>query len=176
MNLAELTRKITGDDRPVFIVAVGLPGSGKTTFINKLVSSLTGNDRIVTVASTDDLIEVEAGRLGLNYSQAFHRVDFKQIQAEFTKIISNGVAANTDVIIDRTSVGPKTRRTMLNLASNDYRKIALVFSVLDDVLKSRLKTRADATGKFIPDSVIDVMSKAYVAPTQAEGFDDVWDV
>ena len=53
--------------KPTFVMMVGVPGSGKSTFLKKFME-ITFDD--IHVASTDDLIEVYAAEHGIaNVSQ-----------------------------------------------------------------------------------------------------------
>jgi predicted kinase len=150
-------------------ILVGLPGSGKSTWRTK---HLLTNPDAVTV-STDDMIEEYAAEKGLTYSEAWDKVDMKSFNTRFKYAIKAAVDAGRDIIIDRTNMGVKARRELLKHLTEDYDAHAVVFVVTDAVLKERLKTRAEKTGKVIPEFVLKSMANNYVAPTREEGFTSV---
>lgn len=150
-------------------ILVGLPGSGKSTWRTK---HLLSNPDAVTV-STDDMIEEYAAEKGLTYSEAWDKVDMKSFNTRFKYAIKAAVEAGQDIIIDRTNMGVKARRELLKHLTPDYEAHAVVFVVTDAVLKERLKTRAEKTGKVIPEFVLKNMANNYVAPSRDEGFASV---
>lgn len=150
-------------------ILVGLPGSGKSTWRAK---HLLSNPDAVTV-STDDMIEEYAAEKGLTYSEAWDKVDMKSFNTRFKYAIKAAVEAGQDIIIDRTNMGVKARRELMKHCTEDYEFHAVVFVVTDAVLKERLKTRAEKTGKVIPEFVLKNMANNYVAPSRDEGFTSV---
>lgn len=154
---------------PKMYVLCGLPGSGKSTWRTK---HLLSNPDAVTV-STDDMIEEYAAEKGLTYSEAWNKVDMKSFNTRFKYAIKAAVEAGQDIIIDRTNMGVKSRRELMKHVTEDYTVHAVVFVVTDAVLKERLKTRAEKTGKVIPEFVLKNMANNYVAPTREEGFTSV---
>lgn len=157
--------------RPLAFMAVGLPGSGKSTFLKKLSEELS-----LMIASTDDLIEREAAKRGMTYSEAFNKVNFKQLQAEFKKEIEAAVKAGKNIAIDQTNVGAKSRRSKMELIPDAYTRVCLVFDVPDAVLRDRLTKRAAETGKVIPDFVVKQMTSSWQTPSTSDGFDMIIEV
>lgn len=149
-------------------ILVGLPASGKSTWRAQHIKT---NPDAVTV-STDDMIEEYAAEKGLTYTEAFSKVDFKSLNTRFKYAIKEAVSAGKDLIVDRTNMTVKGRRELMRLAEG-YEAHAVVFVVPDDVLKARLKARAESTGKYISPMVINSMAKSYVAPSRDEGFASV---
>lgn len=157
--------------RPLAFMAVGLPGSGKSTFLKKLSEELS-----LVIASTDDLIEREAVKRGMTYSEAFNKVNFKQLQAEFKKEIEAAVKAGKNIAIDQTNVGAKSRRSKMELIPDSYTCVCLVFDVPDAVLRDRLAKRAVETGKVIPEFVVKQMTSSWQTPSTSDGFDMIIEV
>jgi len=161
------------------IFLVGLPGSGKSTYIKKLKQQYPEKDYIVL--STDDIIEREAKKSGLTYTQAFDILDREETETEFFNDIKKAVENKRNIIIDRTNMTKERREETLNFISPDYKKIALVFKIPEKELQKRLKDREEKTGKYIPPEVMQRMSDEFEQPDKSE-FDEVkilkesWDI
>lgn len=155
---------------PEFIMLIGVPGSGKSTYIKKLKAD--NPDKEYVVASTDDIISAWGEAEGLNYSQAFQKFDYKKAETIFKNQIKDAIKNRKNIIVDRTNLTPKSRaKTMANLP-NDYKTIAVVFDVDEKELQQRLDTRAAETGKHIPDKVVDQMKASFTPPSKSE-FDHI---
>lgn len=151
------------------MMLVGLPGSGKSTFIRNLVEQ--GIE--YTVASTDNYIEERATEEGISYDEAFSK-HIKAASKNMNKIIQSAVANRVPLIWDQTNLTPKSRKKKLKMIPADiyYRK-AVYFDIPDDVLVKRLKMRGEAEGKNIPFHVMERMKESFIAPTREEGFDTI---
>jgi len=158
---------------PCYVMMVGAPGSGKSTFIKKFVANIT--DQFI-VASTDDLIEEAAKKMGLTYSQAWDKVNQKTIKKQMDANIAAAIHARKTIFHDQTNMGSKKRSSQLAIVPESYFKICLDFTVDDKVLKERLDVRAKQTGKIIPPFVLKNMLNSYVAPSKNEGFDLILDI
>jgi tRNA uridine 5-carbamoylmethylation protein Kti12 len=149
---------------PEIIVLIGLPGSGKSTWRHKFLE----NQPDYVVVSSDDLIDAYAAEKSINYSEAFHEVNQKEIQSRFRKSLQEAFDSGKNIIVDRTNISVKSRKDILKNTPFMYVKRAIVFSITDQELKRRLITREQATGKHIPDQVIEQMAARYDAPTSEE--------
>lgn len=153
---------------PQIILLVGLPGSGKSTFTNNYRLKKHG-----IIASTDDIIEERAKEMGLTYSQAFHKIDFKTVENEMKANIREAAKQGKNIIIDQTNMSTKSRASKMDLVPKSYDRYAIVFWPEIDVVKARLEKRAKETGKVIPQKVIDSMLANYVPPSDREGFKSI---
>lgn len=156
----------------VLYVLVGLPGCGKTTWRNFLTDNNTDKNLYITI-STDDYIEEQALLENKTYSEVFKQHIENAEEACWTRA-EIAFNAGLDVIWDRTNLTVKSRKRVLNIAPNDYVKIAVVFPLPpNDVWQNRLMNRP---GKVIPKEALDNMKALYVAPTVDEGFDYVLNI
>lgn len=157
---------------PKYIMLIGLPGSGKSTWIKNF---LKNEKEKYVVISSDDIIE-ELGNLeGLNYKEAFSKyasIAMKEMYRRLKAAITN----KANIIHDQTNLNVKSRRDKLSLLTPDYEREAIVFSVSEKELKNRLDKREKETGKHIPDQVIKSMKNSFQAPTKEEGFTKITNV
>lgn len=146
---------------------VGIPGSGKSTWISN-------QDWIVdcVVVSTDEFVEDYAREVGSTYSDVFDDYMPTAVNLMAEKVV-RAREAGKDIIWDQTSVNIKSRKRKFNMLPN-YEHIAVVFTTPDEVeLTRRLANRP---GKNIPDHVIRSMIENFDMPTEDEGFKEIWRV
>ena len=167
--IAELKR-INAAQEPWGLILIGVPASGKSTFVSKVMAEFPE----VHIASTDNMIDAIAAEKGITYSEAFSKhVNMKQLKKKMLLGITENAAAQSNIINDQTNMGKKARAEKIALMPAHH-VIAIGFDVSDAELKRRLDTRAAATGKFIPPHVIANMLSNYETPTKAEGFKQIW--
>jgi len=144
---------------------IGIPGSGKTTWINNQDWA-----KECAYISTDIWVELEAERQGKTYSEVF-----KDYMPNAVNIMSAQVVdardQDKDIIWDQTSTTIASRAKKFNMLP-DYEHIAVVFRCPDaDELMRRLNSRP---GKVIPLDVIEGMVKNFEVPSEEEGFKEIW--
>jgi predicted kinase len=152
---------------PYIWLAIGLPASGKSTWIDENCGVSTTQD--IVILGTDRLIDAYAESRGKTYSEVFKEYIDTATDLFFWKL-ENAVVEGRNVIIDRTNLTKKARHKILARVPDDYTKIALVFSCDDKTLAWRLQNRP---GKHIPDFVIDNMRKTFEYPSLDEGFTQI---
>lgn len=140
---------------------IGVPGSGKTTWIKN-------NKHNAVVLSTDDYIERVAEKQGKTYSEVFKDA-IGPATDQMEKDLIQAVRNERDIIWDQTNLTAKARKGKLSRIPKSYRKVAVYFSVPQD-LRDRLANRP---GKVIPEPVIISMINQLQPPTKEEGFDEV---
>lgn len=151
---------------PKFIMLVGVPGSGKSTWIR---SQKITNDAIIL--STDNYIEEKALREDETYTEAFPKY-IEEATAQMYEDLEYALQNGKDIIWDQTNTTLRGRRNKIQKIPGSYDKIAVVFNVPDD-LTNRLKIRDIEEGKHIPQEVIDNMIKYFEPPTRFEGFSKI---
>ncbi|NEX92630.1 ATP-binding protein [Caulobacter sp. 17J65-9] len=151
--------------RPRAIFLIGLPGSGKTTWVERYRPA---PDQPFAVISTDRLIECEAAQLGVAYDQAYRRLASKKLAAEARRLTRAAVERGWDVVIDRTNLSAATRASFLRLFPPPYVRAAVVFAVPWAELERRLAARAEAGGHRVGVRALAVMAAIYDPPGEGE--------
>jgi len=144
--------------KPVFIMMVGLPASGKSTYSAKLKDAYHA-----VVLSSDDLRAV----FGESKNDQSVTVEvFAYMQRESIARLNNGVS----VIYDATNISAYRRIEMLKkLADVDCRKICV------EVRRSYEACRASLAGRDhdVPEYALKKMAEQYEAPSYEEGWDEI---
>lgn len=151
---------------PVAYILVGVPGSGKSTWIAS--APVDWNNTVI--ASTDNYVEQEAKRQGKTYSEVFQEVMPMAVK-HMANTVVNAVRNKEDIIWDQTSTTRNTRAKKLRMLPSDYETIAVVFPTPDE--KELARRLAGRPGKTIPDEVMKSMIEKYEEPTENEGFDKI---
>lgn len=147
---------------PYFVMLVGLPGVGKSTFRN-------GIDEHAIVLSTDDWIQDKADWEGTTYD-AIWASSIKEAESAMRMAFNQAVKDRANIIVDRTNLSAKKRKGMLAQVPGVYFKLALVFDTPDEIEHGR---RLQRPGKFIPPIVMDELRERMAANpvTPEEGWD-----
>lgn len=153
-------------------VMVGLPGSGKSTFLNFVDDPEFGDT--VFVYSTDRFIEEAAKHFGSTYNKMFND-NIKAATQAMDQKLALAFSMGVDVYWDQTNMSPKKRASILTRTPKSYKKICLCWVPPRNGKEStELYRRLDnRPGKNIPDHVIVSMERSYVEPSVDEGFDEV---
>ena len=146
-------------------VLVGVPGSGKSTWIKN--QKWTGNCVIV---STDEFVEDYAKECGQTYSEVFTDYMPTAVKLMAEKVI-RARDARKDIIWDQTSTTVKSRERKFNMLP-EYHKIAVVFKTPEH--KELIRRLMSRPGKEIPEHVIGSMIDGWEEPTLEEGFHEIW--
>lgn len=148
-----------------FYVLVGVPGSGKSTW----VKSQAFDPATTVYVSTDYFVDQYADSVGKTYSEVFKEYMPTAID-QMMETVYRAVENRFDIVWDQTSTSVKTRRRKLKYAPPDYEKIAVVLSTPDPVTHAQW---LDRPGKNIPTEIVQDMINRFEMPTLAEGFDKV---
>ena len=146
---------------PKAYILVGIPGSGKSTWIKNQTWALG-----LTVVSTDAFVEDYARAQGKTYSDVFEDYMPEAVNLMVQQVV-RAREHNHDIIWDQTSTTVASRIKKFNMLPS-YEMIAVVFPIPGkEELTRRLNSRP---GKVIPDNVIQQMIDSYEMPTTEEGF------
>lgn len=150
---------------PKAYILVGIPGSGKTTWVNNQ-EWLTDCEYI----STDMFVEEYAIKENKTFSEVFQEYMPTAVELMIEKVIS-ARNQNKNIIWDQTSTTIASRIKKFRMLPNYYH-IAIVFSIPDKIeLEYRLNHRP---GKTIPKEVINDMIYNWQTPTEEEGYKEIW--
>jgi len=143
---------------------VGVPGAGKSTWIQKNRNSNT------IIASSDDYIEQKAKENGTSYNIEFDK-HVKDANNYAQSMAFLAFAKGSNLIWDQTNLNPKNRAPKLAMVPSNYTKIAVYFRTPPpEIHRKRLDGRV---GKTIPDNIMQSMIKTLQPPTKDEGYDKV---
>ena len=152
---------------PELVMICGIPCSGKSTYVNKLLTYEYWENAVVL--STDNYIEEQAKRLGMTYNEVFQDcIDeaTRQLEMSFVRAKEEGKR----IIWDQTNLSIKTRKKKLTKVPSIYKRTVVWFQV---DLEEALKRNGTREGKFIPESILKRMYHQFEVPTLEEGFDFV---
>jgi len=155
---------------PKFVMLIGAPGSGKSTWIDDFVSS---SPDAWVVLSTDAIIEKYADDKNVTYAEAFAALPFKKVQSKFNIQAKDAFKNQYNVIWDQTNMTVKSRKKKLSQVPDNYETAAITFEIDREELRRRGEQRKGETGKEVPEKIIDQMIDSYVRPTKAEGFSSI---
>jgi predicted kinase len=152
--------------KPRCIQLIGVPGSGKSTWIKKQIWALG-----LTVVSTDPFVEDYARSQGKTYTEVFEEYMPMAIELMINQVI-HAREHNHTIIWDQTSTTVASRLKKFKMLP-DYEHIAVVFKTPDsEELQRRLSNRP---GKIIPEDVVNNMIKNFEEPSFYEGFTIIMD-
>jgi len=150
---------------------VGLPNSGKTTYIQNKI--LTENNNLVLISRDDILVEYGKKTLGENkdYTEIFKTLTNAQqdeINKIFNKKLEQAQKENKDIVIDMTLLTKKARAKLFKNIHRDYKiDIYNVIAPMDDIIKRNQKRKIE-NGKFVPVEIIIKMAQSYENPEKNE--------
>jgi tRNA uridine 5-carbamoylmethylation protein Kti12 len=146
-------------------ILVGVPGSGKTTWLKD-----NPKTKHADILSSDGIIEDIASEYGYTYNDIF-----KEVVPFANRVFLDSVDLavkehDCDVVLDRTNMSRKTRAPFIRKFKG-FRKVAVVFEKpSDEEWLRRLNSRPDKT---IPKYILDSMVGNFEMPTELEGFDEI---
>ena len=146
-------------------VLVGVPGSGKSTWIKEQTWMLG-----LTKVSTDNFVEAYAKQQGKTYSEVFEEYMPNAIEQMSEQVIFARKHGH-DIIWDQTSTTVASRRRKFNMLP-DYEHIAVVMKIPpEEKLIMRLASRPK---KYIPWQAVSDMLNNFEMPSESEGFVEIW--
>lgn len=143
-----------------FYIMIGLPGSGKSTFVAKRFSK-------------DDIIVCPDNFIGYTKENPWTPKSAREAWENADLIIENALSnLEKNIILDATNVSPKRRRKYIKLAKKYDAK---VYAIVCKTQKETCIKRNANRDKFreVPKSTIERMEKKFIMPTLDEGIDEI---
>lgn len=140
------------------VIGIGIPGSGKTTFLKKLATETEA----AYVCADDIRKEITGSAINHDHESEVWEIFYQRIDAA----LDNG----EDIYIDVTNaVGTNRRKLATHCKSKSRMVIGIWFDMPVDVCKQRNSSRS----RVVPDYAIDRMLKQLEVdpPTKQDGFD-----
>lgn len=146
---------------PHFVMMIGLPASGKSTYAE---SKFPDYVRI----SSDDYIEAYALEQGKTYNEVFKEY-IDTAQKLCFKDLMDALAQEKNIVLDRTCLSTKVRAKILKDVPDIYYKTAIhVYCSDENEYNHRLNNRP---GKNIPIHILETMKNSFQDVVPSEGFD-----
>lgn len=150
---------------PTIFMMVGLPYSGKSTFL-KSQNALKG----LPIASTDEYLEQLAKRTGKSYGEVI-KTEFKAAKNNMNSKITGWLKSKQSFVWDQTNLTKVSRRRVIDLAkANGFKVYVIEFAPFpnEKALMKRVEQRKD---KVIPLNVLRDMKTRFEHPSFKEGYD-----
>ena len=144
---------------------VGIPCSGKSTYVEKLKTIPYWSNSVIL--STDNYIEKVAQEHNTTYNEIFEDcISEATRQLELKFIMAKDKGKN--LIWDQTNLTVKTRKKKLSKLPSFYARGVIYFEIS---LEEALERNKNREGKFIPESILKRMYHQLEVPTLEEDFD-----
>lgn len=154
---------------PILTMLVGLPGSGKSTF-------LKNNEGVVDafIYSTDNFIEDIASERGLTYDEVFQETIDEAVR-EMNLLLKFAYKEKRDIYWDQTNMSAKKRRGIFSNTPKEYKKFCVCIQPPqnDSEWFELYRRLGERPGKTIHVSVLNSMKNSYQEPSLDEGSNDI---
>lgn len=137
------------------VVLVGLPGSGKSTYVEQLGAGVLSSDTIRKLLADEETI------------QTIHDRVFETLRYLLRHRLQLGRPVT---YIDATNLTPQERRPYIGIGKMFGCTLEAVYF---DVPLAVCRERNRARQRVVPDEALDSMAAKLVPPSEAEGFDVV---
>jgi predicted kinase len=147
------------------VMLCGVPTSGKSTYVNKLLAMTYWKNSVVL--STDYYVEFYAKEQGKTYNEVFDE-HIKEATQMMDKLLKFAIDQGKDIIWDQTNLTAGTRKKKLRRLPPEYHRGVIYFEVS---LEEALERNNHREGKFIPKDILKRMWHQFEIPTVSEGFE-----
>lgn len=148
-----------------FIMVIGLPASGKDTYIKKLIANSEEN----FVHLSSDKIREEL------YGSEEIQGNPKEVFSIMNKRVMTNLAIGNNIIYNATNICSKNRRNVLKEVKKykDYMSYAVIIGTTFEQCLKNNEDRKNNGGRYIPPEVIKKMYYSFEPPHPFEGFNKI---
>lgn len=165
-DLSKQDYKTITNDKPVFIMFIGLPAAGKSSFAHaEMIQRDIPLDSEPTYVSSDYIRNTMFG--GDQDRETTNKV-FNIMRKKTVERLKN----NYHVIYDATNLSYKDRRGILNSVPKDVYKMAILFNKEFSTCLKHNFYREES--EVVPYIAMERMIKRFQYPLHAEGFDEIY--
>ena len=156
---------------PTVYFLIGIPGSGKTTWLKSQLPKYPYSEDAI-VLSTDMLIEQYALWSNKTYNEVFQE-RIKPSENMLQLNLEEAIHFNKNVYYDQTNLTPKTRSKKMSKFPKSYRKEAIIF-LTSEAITDIINEERKSFGRALPKHILDSMKQNFdVSTIEKEDFDKV---
>lgn len=155
-------------ERPSLFMLVGLPCTGKTTYLRR--KTLKEFDDAV-ILSTDEHLISRMKERNISYSESFANF-YGEACSVLEQNLRDAVKNDKTIIWDQTNISAKGRAKKLKKIPGHYYKVAVVSpeTNVDLLMDRQVACRPE---QVVPRSAMESFALNFDMPTESEGFDKV---
>ena len=147
-------------------ILIGVPGSGKSTWAEKHLSSFEGKTSYISRDAIRFLLVKE------NEPYFSHE---KEVYNEFIRQIKSDLETCDVVIADATHITKGSRRKLFISLGDSLKDVEIIAMVIKTDLNTILKQNAQRKGRScVPEEDIRKYYNVFRMPELEEGFDEIW--